>query len=56
VVLNKPDIAVQYFIVPGVLLQNEPERFTKWFKDPKFPGIPPAALEPFQNAWNLFNE
>jgi len=56
VVLNKPDVAVQYFIVPGALLLGEPERFTKWFRDPKFPGIPPAALEPFQNAWGLFSE
>lgn len=56
VVLNKPGVAVQYFIVPGSLLVEEPERFTKWFKDPKFPGIPPAALEPFQNAWDLFDK
>ena len=56
VILNKPGIAVQYFIVPGSVLAGEPERFTKWFKDPKFPGIPPAALEPFENAWGLFGE
>lgn len=54
VILNKPGMAVRYFIVPGVLLADEPERFTKWFLDPKFPGIPPAALEPFEDAWDLF--
>ena len=56
VILNKPDVAVRYFVVPGSLLSTEPERFTKWFIDPKFPGIPPAALEPFENAWQLFHE
>lgn len=56
VILNKPEVAVQYFIVPGALLANEPKTFTKWFTDPKFPGIPPAALLPYENAWVLFNE
>lgn len=56
VILNKPGVAVQYFVVPGSALANEPERFTKWFTDPKFPGIPPAALEPFENAWEIFHE
>jgi transposase-like protein len=56
VILNKPDSAVQYFVVPGQLLSAEPERFTKWFTDIKFPGIPPAALEPFENAWQIFHE
>lgn len=56
VILNKPNVAVRYFLVSGSVLANEPERFTKWFTDPKFPGIPPAALEPFENAWQIFNE
>jgi hypothetical protein len=56
VILNKPGVAVQYFVVPGSLLAKEPERFTKWFTDPKFPGIPPAAPEPFENAWQVFHE
>ncbi|MFA7292155.1 MAG: hypothetical protein WC023_07880 [Rhodocyclaceae bacterium] len=56
VILNKPDIPVRYFIVPGSLLANEPDRFTKWFIDPKFPGIPPAALESFENGWHVFHE
>lgn len=56
VILNKPEVAVQYFVVPGALLAHQPERFTKWFTDPKFPGIPPAALEEFENAWEVFDE
>jgi len=38
------------------VLVNELERFAKWFADQKFPGIPPAALEPFENVWQIFNE
>jgi len=56
VILNKPGVAVQYFIVPGGILVTQPDRFSKWFTDPKFPGIPPAALEPFENSWEIFNE
>lgn len=56
VILNKPNVSVRYFVVSGALLANEPERFTKWFKDPKFPGIPPTALEPFENRWEIFHE
>ena len=56
VILNKPNVPVRYFLVSGSVLVNEPERFTKWFTDPKFPGIPPAALEPFENAWQIFHE
>jgi hypothetical protein len=56
VILNKPGVSVQYFIVPGRVLTDEPERFTKWFVDPKFPGIPPSALKPFEDAWGLFSE
>lgn len=56
VILNKPNVHVSYFLVSGSVLVNEPERFTKWFTDPKFPGIPPAALEPFKNKWEIFHE
>jgi hypothetical protein len=56
VILNKPNVPVRYFIVPGSLLASEPDRFTKWFTDPKFPGIPPAALESFENGWHVFHE
>jgi hypothetical protein len=51
VLLNKPGEAVQYFIVPGKALAEEPERFTKWFVDPKFPGIHPNALKDFAENW-----
>ena len=56
VILNKPNVPVRYFLVSGSMIVNEPERFTKWFTDPKFPGIPPAALEPFENGWQIFHE
>lgn len=56
VILNKPNAPVRYFLVPGSVLVNEPERFTKWFTDPKFPGIPPAALESFEKRWEIFFE
>lgn len=54
VLLNKPGQAVQYFIVPGQILAHEPERFTKWFLDPKFPGIHPNSLAEFEEAWHVF--
>lgn len=58
VVLNQPGEAVQYFIVPGNTLANEPERFTHWFLDPKFPGFNWRILQEqgFENAWHLFAE
>ena len=58
VLLNKPGEAVQYFVVPGAVLSAEPERFTKWFTDPKFPGIHPKTLQEqgFAEAWQLFHE
>lgn len=56
VLLNKPGQPVQYFIVPGHILANEPERFTKWFLDPKFPGIHPNALGDFSEGWHVFDE
>ena len=56
VILNKPNVAVQYFIVPGAVLAGEPERFGKWFTAPNFPGIPPAALKDFEDKWSLFDE
>lgn len=58
VILNKPGQAVQYFIVPGSILANEPDRFTHWFTDPKCPGILYNTLqkEGFENAWQVFEE
>jgi hypothetical protein len=55
VLLNKPGEAVQYFIVPGSLLANEPERFGKEFQDPKLPGIHPKRLLEFAETWHYFD-
>lgn len=56
VLLNKPGEAVQYYVVPGAVLSAEPDRFTKWFVDPKFPGIHPKTLQEqgFAEAWHFF--
>lgn len=56
VLLNKPGEAVHYFIVPGETLHAEPEKFTKYFMDPKMPGIHPKVLCElgFENAWQIF--
>lgn len=58
VLLNKPGVAVEYFIVPGMVLTSEPERFSKWFFDPKMPGIHPNVLQEqgFRDAWHVFHE
>ena len=56
VLLNKPGQSVQYFVVPGSDLAHEPERFSKYFKDPKMPGIHPKTFEElgYENAWGVF--
>lgn len=58
VVLNKPGQPAEFFIVPGAKLKDEPELFTKWFVDPKFPGIDYKTLKSlgFAEQWGLFNE
>lgn len=56
VLLNKPGQPVQYFIVPGDVLELEPERFGKAFQDPKLPGIHPKSLAEFADAWHYFEE
>jgi len=58
VVLNAPGQAAEYFVVPGAILKSKPERFSKWFLDPKMPGIHPDILrqEGFQDAWQVFHE
>jgi hypothetical protein len=58
VLLNKPGQAVQYFVVPGSNLANEPEKFAKYFKDPKMPGIHPKTFLAlgYENAWGVFDE
>jgi hypothetical protein len=56
VILNKPEEPVQYFIVPGRTLKDEPLRFGKDFQHPTMPGIQPRALTEFAGAWNFFEE
>jgi hypothetical protein len=58
VVLNAPGHAAEYFVVPGAIFKSKPERFSKWFLDPKMPGIHTDILrqEGFQDAWQVFDE
>jgi hypothetical protein len=56
VLLNEPGIPVQYFVVPGPILANKPERFGKSFLDIKFPCIHPKSLREFTEAWHVFSE
>jgi hypothetical protein len=52
VVLNEPGVAVQYFIVQGNRLLDEPDKYD--LHDPKFPGIYTKALAKFAGAWDTF--
>jgi hypothetical protein len=54
VVINPPGTPPRFFIVPVEVLANEPDRFSKWFKDPKFPGFNAKYLLPFEDAWVHF--
>lgn len=54
VILNGPEQAVRYFIVPGKELAENPERFGSSFKAQTFPGIKPGVLDEFENRWDLF--
>lgn len=58
VVLNGITEQVQYFVVPGTVLANDPGRFSRWFVDPKFPSISWRVLQQqgFENAWQVFDE
>lgn len=58
VLLNKPEQPVQYFVVPGTRLVDDPDAFSKWFSVEKFPGIHPSTLAKlgFENGWSLFFE
>lgn len=56
VLLNKPGQPVQYFIVPGSTLVDEPGRFGRWFTDPKFSGVRPRDLKEFEGNWRVFEE
>jgi hypothetical protein len=52
--LNKPGEEVQYFVVPGSVLAEEPDRFGRDFQHPTFPGIHPKSLAEFEGAWHYF--
>ena len=56
VILNAPGTAVDYFIVPGSVLANEPEKFGRDFHHPTFPGIRPKSLKTFAGAWHIFEQ
>lgn len=54
VILNRPGVHVQYFIVPGSELLENKMLFEKGLSDPKMPGVAPAALSQFENNWTMF--
>jgi hypothetical protein len=55
VVLNKPQIPPDYYIVPGRDLRSDPKKFGKWFADyKKMPGIHPNNLADYHNNWQVF--
>jgi len=56
VILNKPDIQVDYFIVPGAALLEAAGDLGKYLDDPKFSGIGWRALEPYRNNWAVFEQ
>lgn len=57
VILNQINEAVQYFIIPGETLKNDPDKFTHWFKNEKFPGINWKVLKDlgYENSWKFFD-
>jgi hypothetical protein len=55
VVLNKPTVPPDYFIVPGCYLRSDPHKFGKWFADyKKMPGIHPKDLAEYRDGWQVF--
>ncbi|WP_281212835.1 hypothetical protein [Shewanella insulae] len=54
VILNKPDVAVDYFVIQGSELANAEGDLTKYLDDPKFPGVGWRTLEPYRNNWTVF--
>jgi hypothetical protein len=58
VLLNRPGQAVQYYVVAGETLAREPEKFGKWFKYPKMPGIHQKIFQElgFEDAWEVFDQ
>ena len=54
--LNEPGTPVQYFVVPGKVLIEEPARFGKGLLDPKFGCTHPKFLKDFVDAWQVFHD
>jgi hypothetical protein len=54
VLLNKPGVAVRYFIVLGADLVNHPERFGPYLDHPTMPGVSPKDLLDFEDNWAAF--
>lgn len=56
VLLNEPNKPVNYFVVPGEILVDEPSRFGRYFQGETFPGVNPRILreEGFEDAWSVF--
>ncbi|QLG88841.1 hypothetical protein HQ393_11680 [Chitinibacter bivalviorum] len=54
VILNLPGISPQYYIVPGHVFLDTPERFYPGLNDPKMPGVSPKQLAAFENSWEVF--
>ncbi len=55
VVLNKPTVPPDYYIVPGCDLRSDPHKFGKWFADyKKMPGIHPKDLAEYRDGWQVF--
>lgn len=59
VVLNRPGQAVEYFVVSGSDLSDDPERFGKAYcQTEKMPGVLPSTLRKlgYQDAWHIFEQ
>jgi hypothetical protein len=55
VVLNKPDVAPEYYIVPGADFHSKPDTFGKWFHGyEKMPGVHPKHLAEYRDRWQIF--
>lgn len=54
VLLNKPGIATQFYVVPGHIFYDTPEIFHPGLNDLKMPGVHPKQLTSFENSWDVF--
>ena len=55
VILNKPGIAAEFYVVPGADLHSEPGKFGKWFLGyQKFPGVHAKELAAYRDGWQIF--